>query len=264
MTAPVLPVLISSGRARAALRRALPRGRARVVRCRSAAMLERTLASCLADAVIVDVRDSAGREVLAACRKAYPNLPRFAYAAFRPDDGELLRLCVNELGAVPIVEGVEDAVLAELILPRTASAAREASLNQAPRLLRLTEPIQERAWREVLRRVAAPIRAAEVARTLKVSREHLSRQFGAGGAPNIKRVIDLARTATAADMLSNPGYTVRGVARILRFSSASHLSGSARRVAGVSAADLPELGPRGVLAAFMRGRTRSRLAVTRT
>ena len=257
-----LTVLLTSRRARLALRRAVPRGRARLVYCRSAGAVTRALASALADAVVVDIREMAGREALAACGRAYPNLPRFAYTAFRPDDGELLRTWVADEGVIPLVEGVEDSVLAELILPRTASAAREASLGQAPRLLRLTEPLQEKAWREVLRRVGAPIRAAELARTLKVSREHLSRQFGAGGAPNIKRVIDLARTATAADLLANPGYTVRGVARILRFSSASHLSGSARRVAGVTAAELPGLGPRGVLAAFLRGRTRSRLAAT--
>ena len=152
-------------------------------------------------------------------------------------------------------------MVGELLLPRTASAARETTLAQAPRLLRLTEPLQERAWREVLRQVGGRLRAADVARTLKVSREHLSRQFGAGGAPNIKRVIDLARAATAADLLANPGYSVRTVARILHFSSASHLSGSARRIAGVTAAGLAKLGPRGVLAAFLKGRTRSRVAV---
>ncbi|HEY2806634.1 MAG TPA: helix-turn-helix domain-containing protein [Gemmatimonadales bacterium] len=258
---PATILLLAGPRARAALRRALPRGRARLVSCRAAPQLERLLQLALADAVIVDVKLPGARELLASCRAAFPHLPRFAYSAFRPDDGELLRICVDQCGAVPIVEGVEDAVLAELVLPLTASASRESSLASAPRLLRLVEPIQERAWREVLRRVGGPIRAADIARALKVSREHLSRQFGAGGAPNIKRVIDLARTATAADLLANPGYSVRTVARILRFSSASHLSGSARRVAGVTAAELPGLGPRGVLAAFMRGRTRSRLAV---
>jgi AraC-like DNA-binding protein len=261
MSAPAIALLLASRPARAAVRRALPRGRARLVHCRSAAQLERTLHAALADAVIADVRAPGAREALARCRTAFPHLPRFAYTAFRPDDGELLRVCVVECGAVPIVEGVEDAVIAELLLPLTASAARESLLAAAPRLLRLVEPLQERAWREVLRRVGSPIRAADIARALKVSREHLSRQFGAGGAPNIKRVIDLARTATAADLLGNPGYSVRAVARILRFSSASHLSGSARRVAGVTAAELPALGPKGVLAAFLRGRTRSRLAL---
>lgn len=262
MSAPLIPVLLPSPKARLALRRAMPRGRVRLVQCRNAAQLLRALAASLADAVVVDVRAPGAREALEQCREAYPEVPRFAYAAFRPDDGELLRACVAEYDAAPIVEGVEDAVVGDLLLARTASAVREAGLAQAPKLLRLTEPIQERAWREVLRRVGGPIRAADIARTLKVSREHLSRQFGAGGAPNLKRVIDLARTATAADLLGNPGYSVRAVARILRFSSASHLSGSARRVAGVTAAGLPKLGPRGVLAAFLRGRTRSRLAVS--
>jgi len=263
MSAPLIPVLLAGPKARQVLRRALPRGRARLITCRNAAQLVRTVAASLADAVVVDIRMADAREALEQCRDAWPDIPRFAYGAFRPDDGELLRACLTEYQAAPIVEGVEDGVVGDLLLPRTASALREAGLAQAPTLLRLTEPIQERAWREVLRRVGGPIRAADIARTLKVSREHLSRQFGAGGAPNLKRVIDLARTVTAADLLGNPGYTVRSVARILRFSSASHLSGSARRVAGVTAAGLPKLGPRGVLAAFLRGRTRSRLAVTR-
>jgi len=260
---PLIPVMLSGPKARQALRRALPRGRARIVPCHSAAQLLRALSGALADAVVVDVRVTGARDALDQCSVAFPDVPRFAYTAFRPDDGGMLVACVADYEAAPIVEGVEDGVVGDLLLPRTASALREAGLAQAPRLLRLTEPIQERAWREVLRRVGGPIRAADIARALKVSREHLSRQFGAGGAPNLKRVIDLARTATAADLLGNPGYTVRAVARILRFSSASHLSGSARRVAGVTAAGLPKLGPRGVLAAFLRGRTRSRLAVPR-
>lgn len=261
MSPPVIPALLASPKARAALRRALPRSRVRLALCRSAAQLERALATELADAVVVDARLPLAPQVLARCRDAYPNLPRFVYSAFRPDDGGLLETCIVACGAIPIIEGVEDAVIGDLILGHTASSERESTLAQAPRLLRLIEPLQERAWREVLRQVGGRVRAADVARTLKVSREHLSRQFGAGGAPNIKRVIDLARTATAADLLANPGYSVRAVARILRFSSASHLASSARRVAGVTAAQLPSLGPRGVLAAFLRGRTRSRVAV---
>ena len=261
MSAPAAVLLLASRTARAAIRRAMPRGRARLVACRGAAQLQRALHAALADAVVIDVRAAGGLELLAWCHAEFPQVPRFAYSAFRPDDGALLRSAVTECGAVPVVEGVEDAVVADLLLPLTASATRERSLALAPKLLRLVEPLQERAWREVLRRVGGPIRAADIARALKVSREHLSRQFGAGGAPNIKRVIDLARAATAADLLSNPGYSVRTVAKILRFSSASHLSGSARRVAGVTAAELPALGPKGVLAAFLRGRTRSRLAV---
>ena len=258
MSPPVIPTLLGNGEARRWLRRSIPRARARLVTCRSAAKLERAVAGSLVDAVVVDGRLPGGREALAGFRAAYPRVPRFVYSAFRPDDGELLAACVGEAAASPIVGGVEDPVVGELVLPRTASALRLALLDHAPRLLRLTDPLQMRAWAEVMRRVGGRLRTMDVARALHVSREHLSRQFGAGGAPNLKRVIDLAKAVTAADLLANPGYSVRRAARILGFASASHLSGVARRVAGVTARELPDLGPRGVLAAFLSGRTRSR------
>jgi AraC-like DNA-binding protein len=92
-----------------------------------------------------------------------------------------------------------------------------------------------------------------------VSREHLSRQFGAGGAPNLKRVIDLTRVACAAQLLANPGYSVPIVVRVLHFASSSHLSSTSRRIANVPTRGLGELGPAGVLQAFVKGNTRSRL-----
>ena len=260
MTKPAVPAVLGRP-AHAALRRALARSGVRLVMCRSAAQLQRTLLTSLSDAVVVDARAAGAGEALLRCRRAWPAVPRFVYSAFRPDDGELLRSCLGEAGAIPLVEGVDDAVLADLVLPRTASAARRAALEPAAQALRLSEPLQRRAWTEVLLRLGTPIRTADIARTLRVSREHLSRQFGAGGAPNIKRVIDLARTCTAADLLANPGYSVRSVARILRFASASHLSGASRRIAGVPASQLGALGIRGVLRSFVRdGRMRSRLA----
>jgi AraC-like DNA-binding protein len=258
VNAPTIAALVPGRQARAALRRAVPRGRAHLLACRSAAQLERAVRTTLTDAVVVDARVGGACELLARCRAGWPHVPRFVYTAFRPDDGELLKRCLEAGEATAVVQGVEDAVLGEIVLPRTASAARLATLAGAPRLLRLTEEIQQRAWQEVLRRSGARVRTADVARALKVSREHLSRQFGAGGAPNLKRVIDLARTATAADLLANPGYSVRTVARLLGFASASHLSGAARRVAGVTARGLVALGPAGVLTAFAKGRMRSR------
>jgi AraC-like DNA-binding protein len=255
---PVVATLLGTSAARAAFRRAMPRARTRVASCRSPAALRRVLATALSDAVVVDPRVPGAVAALGECRAAYPRIPRFVYSAFRPDEAPLLVSCVREILAQPIVQGVEDAVLADLILPRTASAARLELLDGAPRLLRLIEPLQERAWREVMRRVGGRLRTTDIAAALGVSREHLSRQFGAGGAPNLKRVIDLARTATAADLLANPGYSVRSVSRMLGFASASHLSGAARRVAGVTARGLAALSPAGVLAAFLEGRMRSR------
>ncbi|HXX61657.1 MAG TPA: helix-turn-helix domain-containing protein [Candidatus Sulfotelmatobacter sp.] len=258
MSQPAIITLLKGPAARTAFRRAMPRGRTRVASCRSAAAVERLLAATLVDAIVVDARVPGALAVLAACRVAYPGVPRFAYSAFRPDEADLLVSCIRGAAARPIFEGVEDAVLADLILPGTASAVRLATLAGAPRLLRLLDPLQEQAWRVVMRRVGGRLRTSDIAAELGVSREHLSRQFGAGGAPNLKRVIDLARAATAADLLANPGYSVRAVARILGFASASHLSGAARRVAGVTARGLSALGPAGVLGSFLRGRTRSR------
>ena len=258
MSVPVVATLLRNPAVRAGLRRGLPRGRVRLAACRSVAALERCVATCLVDAVVVDARLPGAAAGLVRLRERFPGVPRFAYAAFRPDDADLLVTCVHAAGAHPIVEGVEDAVAWDLILPRTASALRLGALEGAPRILRLVDRLQLRAWNEVLHGVAGPLRTAAIASSLGVSREHLSRQFGAGGAPNLKRVIDLARTATAADLLASPGYSVRAVAAILGFASASHLAGAARRISGVTARRLPELGPRGVLAAFVRGRTRSR------
>ena len=50
MSVPIMPVLLTSRRARLALRRAVPRGRARLVHCRTAGAVARALASSLADA----------------------------------------------------------------------------------------------------------------------------------------------------------------------------------------------------------------------
>lgn len=216
------------------------------------------LARTLADAVVLDVAAGWADAAFAMVRR-YPRIPVFALSAFRPDDGQLLAACEAAGLRGVLVEGVDDSVAGALIAARTASAARRAVLADAPRLLRLTEPIQREAWHDVLARAGGPMTTSDVAGALGTTREHLSREFAAGGAPNLKRVIDLVRAAWAADLLANPGYTVASVAAILGYSSPSHLSGSARRVAGVTAQELGGLGPRGVLQRFLKGRMRSRL-----
>ena len=94
----------------------------------------------------------------------------------------------------------------------------------------------------------------DLARALGVSREHIARQFGAGGAPNLKRVVELCRVAAAAQLLANPGCTPADAARLLHFASAAHLATTARRIAGVGTSDLAGLGPGDVLRRFVRGR----------
>jgi AraC-like DNA-binding protein len=251
-----IAALLESRTALAALRRTLPRGGPRLVTCRSAANLRRVLESRLVDAVVLAPTPATLAE-LAELRARLPGIPVVAYAAFRPDDGELLLACRKH--AVPVaVEGVDDAVVGEMVTRASVTAERRRALGEAPRMLRLTEPLQRSAWSVLLGEVERPLRTTELARRLAVSREHLSRQFGAGGAPNLKRVIDLTRVACAAQLLANPGYSIPAVVKLLHFASSSHLSGTARRIANVSTSGLGGLGPRGVLQAFARGNTRSR------
>lgn len=254
---PLVPVCHPRREARRALQRGYPRRLGAVRCCGTPQAVERLLAARLVDAVVVDVK--AAPEVWLAMPARFPRIPVFAFSAFRPEDGKLVADCQRAGFAGVLVEPVDHAVAGEWIARRTAQAARRRAFADAPRLLRLTDALQLNAWEEVWRRVAVPTRTADLAQALRVTREHLSRVFAAGGAPNLKRVIDLVRTACAADLLGNPAYSVGAVARILAYASPSHLAGAARRVTGASPQELRGLGPRGVLVAFLKGRTRSRV-----
>ena len=255
---PLVPLLHRNAKVRRAIRMGLPRRGCRVRVCRTVETVRTALARELVDAVVVDVRGSWARGAL-DLMPLYPRIPFFAVSRFQPDDGVLLAACRSAGMRDLFVEGVDDAAAGELIGSRTATRVRREALQGATSMLRLTEPIQLQAWEEVLNRAGGPTTTSDIARALRKTREHLSREFAAGGAPNLKRVIDLARAAWAADLLGNPGYTVTAVARILGYASPSHLAGNAKRVAGVTPTELGEMGPRGVLDRFRRGRTRSRV-----
>jgi AraC-like DNA-binding protein len=211
----------------------------------------------LVDAVVLAPQPALLPE-LSGFRSRLPLVPMVAYGPFRPDDGELLLACRPTVSALA-VEGVDDPIVGELVLRASLTEARRRALAEAPRVLRLTERIQRAAWDLLLGEVERPTRTSVLAKRLRVSREHLSRQFAAGGAPNLKRVIDLTRIACAAQLLGNPGYTVPMVVRVLNFASPGHLESTARRIASVTTDGLGAMGPRGVLAAFIRGNTRSRM-----
>jgi transcriptional regulator GlxA family with amidase domain len=250
-----VPVFHPRRDTRRAVQRGYPPGAGTVRLCRAAAQIERLLAQRLVDAIVVDVKAAAETLALPA---RFPRIPMYALSAFSPDDGPLLAACQEAGFAGILVEGIDNAMAGEWLAARTAQVARREALADAPRLLRLTERLQLAAWEEILRRVDVPTATAHVAAALRVTREHLSREFAAGGAPNLKRVIDLARVACAADLLGTPGYSLRAVVRILGYTSAGHLAAAARRIAGVQPLELGELGPRGVLTRFAKGRTRSR------
>ncbi len=254
----VIPIVHSDVALRAALRRGLPGPGASVRSCRSVERVRAVLAHELVDAVVVDVLDG-GTDAAFALAADFPRIPFFAFSAFRPDHGVLLARCRRAGLRDVLVDGVDRPAAAEIVSRQSASSERRRVLTDAPRRLHLTEPLQQRAWEEILQRAGTPTSTSDIARALGHTREHLSREFGAGGAPNLKRVIDLARAVCAADLLGNPGYTVRDVERILHYSSPSHFAGAARRIAGTTPSGLASLGPRGVFLRFLKGRTRSRI-----
>jgi AraC-like DNA-binding protein len=238
-----------------ALRRTLPG--VPVLAGRSFRGLERLLTARYLDAIVLGLR-ALRDPSLDGLRQRFPMVPVLAFGAFRPDDGALLRQLESLGVSAFMVEGVDDAVAGDLVRRHTVTRRIQEALAGVPRALRLTEELQRRTWSLLVRLAGTPIRTAALARRVGVSREYLSRQFGAGGAPNLKRVIDLLRTVAAARLLGNPGYDHRVVARVMGFSTPSHFSATARRISGVSGADLRALGPDGVVSAFVRGATRSR------
>lgn len=255
---PVVPLVHQNATLRAALRRGLNSWGLRLVACRSAEQLLALMDRELVDAIVIQQRRDSLETALALAAR-YPRIPVFVCGTFRPDDGVLLSACRRNGIRDILVDGVDDQAAAELVARCSGTAVRRQTLRDAPRLLRLSEPLQVRAWDHVLARVDGRLSTADVARSLNVTREHLSREFAAGGAPNLKRVIDLARVLCAADLLQNPGYNVAAAARVLGYSSPSHLAGCARRIADAKPEELPRLGLRGVFGRFLRGRTRSRI-----
>jgi AraC-like DNA-binding protein len=237
-----IAALLDGRAAVTALRRSLPRGGPGVVTCRAPASLRQLLDRRIVEAVVFAPRAGLPEE-WAAVRADFPAIPIVVYAPFRPDDGELVAACRTQGVAAIAIEGVDDAVVGELVR----------------RVLRLADPLQRTVWELVVDRADEPVATGAVAARLGISREHLSRQFGAGGAPNLKRVIDFLRVVVAAQLLQNPGYSVARVAALLSFASSSHLGSTARRIAGLGASDLPEMNPAALLARFARGHTRSRL-----
>jgi len=244
---------------RLALQRSLPAGGAwRLVACSGLPQLEHTLHQQLVDAIVFPPHRMPFA-ALTGLRQSFPHIPWVAFGPFRPDDGLLMLAAVTGGVTLALVEGVDNAVAGELVARHSATAIRRRELTGADRLLRLSGPLQQLVWATLLERPDRPVRTTQLAALVGCTREHLSREFGAGGAPNLKRVIDLTRVVCAASLLTNPGYDARTVALILQFASPGHLTATARRIAGVPAPRLPTLGVAGIVTAFARGATRSRL-----
>ncbi|MGH3627558.1 MAG: hypothetical protein ACRDRL_08980, partial [Sciscionella sp.] len=113
--------------------------------------------------------------------------------------------------------------------------------------------LQVAAWREIVSHGGRPVGTAHIARALRVTREHLSRSFPAGGAPTLKRAIDLVRLLAAGELAKNPGYDLHEVARLVGFATAAKLSASVQRLVRARATALSALRATDLLERFARG-----------
>jgi len=256
---PCIALQSTRDRARSALRVAYPRRRARLVVVRGGEELTETLRSTLIDAVVVDIGGPVDETDHAfGLAREFPSLPFIGLAPLRGADGPALAAAAAHDFADVIVEGVDEGVMRELLMPLMFSPRFATALWNPPPALKLDAALQLATWRAIIARGGRPVRTSDIASALGVTREHLSRSFAAAGAPNLKRVIDLVRLLAAAELSKNPGYDVRDVARVLGFASASHLSSTAQRIIGTKPASLARLRAVDLFDRFGQGRGRSR------
>lgn len=256
---PLVVLHTTRDRARVIMRAAFPRRRARLVLVRTADELERTFRVSLVDAAIIDfsaAREDAWRS--AGLAREFPSVPFFGLTALRPAEAPALAQCATLEFADVLVESVDDSLHRALVLRHGFSTRFAEALREPPEPLALGTPLQRAAWGCIVAWGGRPVRTQWIAESLRVTREHLSRTFAAGGAPNLKRVIDLVRLLAAAELAKNPGYDVRDVAEVLEFASSSHLASTAQRVVGTRPASLARLRAVDLVERFTKGHGRSR------
>ena len=156
--------------------------------------------------------------------------------ALRAAEGPALAQCASYEFADVLVDGVDDGAARDIVAQLSFSARFARALDDAAARARTRRAAPaRRRGASSCRTPAARCEPRRSREALHVTREHLSRSFAAGGAPNLKRIIDLVRIIAAAELAKNPGYDLRDVANILGFASSSHLSSTAMRVVGTQA-----------------------------
>jgi AraC-like DNA-binding protein len=256
-----IAVCATRDRARALARAAFPRRRCRLVLARTAGDLERTFRETLVDAALVDVHapsEDTWRAVHLAVE--FPSAPFFALTPLRPSDAAVAARCAAADVADLVTEGMDDGVVRDLVLPRAFTSRFTEALAEPPAALGLAGRLHRDTWSFIVAHGGRPVRTDAIAVALGVTREHLSRSFSAGGAANLKRIIDLVRLLAAAELSKNPGYDVSDVARVLDYASSSHLSTTSQRIAGTKPGSLARLRGLDLVDRFVKERTRSRTA----
>ena len=228
-------------RVRRLIRAAFPRRHGRVVIARSPTEFARLLRAELVDAAIVDAAAGDDAWVAAALARELPSVPFFALVPSRSADAALVARAALADVADLLFEGIDDRALASLVAPLRFTSRLGAALDEPPPTLQLTTAVQREVWRALVALAGRPTTTAALAERFGVTREHLSRSFARGGAPTLKRAIDLVRVCVAAELSKNPGYDVADVARILRFASSSHLATTTQRLVATRPSSLARL-----------------------
>lgn len=239
-------------RTRAWAKRVVGKRVGRFAIARTAAEFSRSFRTDLVDAALVDVAGAEADDEVAALALEYPSVAFVGLTTLRPADTPGLARCVRLELAELLVEGVDDAAAPELIARHGYSARFATALRTPPSALGLASALQLAAWRYIVADGGRPIRTSTLAAALGLTREHLSRSFGSGGTPTLKRLIDLVRLLSAAELAKNPGYDVGDVARVLKFSSSAHLSLTAQRLIGRRSTSLAAMRGVDIVERFVR------------
>ncbi len=256
---PTIAVYVAREKTRLRIRELFPRKRWRLVFTANPKEMSAAFRDHLVDAALVDVAQADEATWQAAALAAeFPSIPFFAVIHLRPADVPVLARSIAAGFVDALVEGVDEPVARQLVLSRCFSSRFRRALAVPPASLGLATPVQVDAWRMIVSFAGTPVTTSSLAAAIGLSREHLSRKFAVGGAPNLKRVIDLVRLLAAAELAKNPGYDVRDVAKVLGFASSSHLAVAAGRISGTRPASLARLRAVDLIERFAQGRTRSR------
>jgi AraC-like DNA-binding protein len=256
---PCIVAFVPRERTRAMMKSAFPKRKCRLVLTRTVADFGDAFRKELIDAAIVDIASPHDDTwPTAGLAREFPSAPFFALVSLRAAEGPAIAQCAELDFADVIVEGVDDDCARDLVAKRGFTARFRDALRVPPESLTLTTDVQQRAWEYIVAHAGRRVRTVNLARHLGVTREHLSRTFAAGNAPNLKRIIDLVRLLAAAELAKNPGYDIRDVASVLDFASSSHLSSTAQRIVGTKPASLARLRSVDLIQRFCRGHGRSR------
>ncbi len=248
-------------RGRAILRKLVPRRVGSCLVVRNAEELRATFAERFIDAVVVDLASgNDGAWEAAALAREFPSVPFLALSAVRSTDiTGVAKACGPMEFTDVIVEGGEEGVAAELLTSLAFTTRFVAALTPAAASLGLRTPLQQTVWTAILRHGGRAVQTSALAAEVGLTREHLSRQFSSGGAPNLKRVIDFVRILGAAELAKNMGHDLPDLVRVLGFASPTHLSATCQRVVGIRSLSLARLRSQDLIERFLAsGGSRSR------